>query len=135
MALSTPYQQRNYLGEHADDAAALVFIKSLQWDSTFDGTGTPQNGMFYYNTTAHDFIAYKNGGWSAVSTGGYSTDNISTPPTDAELDTAFGDPSDLTPGFIGVVDDGGAGAEATTYICWTTGTAGEWFYALGTKAT
>jgi len=64
----------------------------------------------------------------------YSDDDITTPPTDAELDAAFGDAGSQPPGFIGVVDDNSGGAEATTYICWTTGTAGEWFYALGTKA-
>jgi hypothetical protein len=62
----------------------------------------------------------------------YSTDNVADPPTDAELDTAFGDPTTVGSGFIGVLDDNNAGTDC--YICWTTGTAGEWFYVKGTKA-
>lgn len=35
-----------------------------------------------------------------------STDNVSSPPTDAELTTAFGTRQD---GFVGVLDDNGGG--------------------------
>ena len=62
----------------------------------------------------------------------YATDDVSDPPTDAELDAAFGDPTVVGPGFVGILDDNGAGLYC--YICWTTGTAGEWFYVAGTKA-
>lgn len=62
----------------------------------------------------------------------YATDDVSDPPTDAELDAAFGDPTEVGPGFVGILDDNGAGLYC--YICWTTGTAGEWFYLAGTKA-
>ena len=54
-------------------------------------------------------------------------------PTDAELDTAFGDPTTLPSGFIGMIDDNDAGT--TNVLCWTSGTAGEWFFVSGTKAT
>lgn len=61
-----------------------------------------------------------------------SNANVTNPPTDAELDSAFGDPSTLPTGFVGVLDDNGAG----TNVWWvyTTGVAGEWFYVAGTKA-
>ena len=59
-------------------------------------------------------------------------DDISDPPTDAELDTAFGDSTTVGAGFVGIIDDNGVGTDC--YICWTTGVAGEWFYAKGTKA-
>lgn len=36
-------------------------------------------------------------------------DNVSNPPTDAELNTAFGNAADLPEGFVGIVDDSGAG--------------------------
>lgn len=62
----------------------------------------------------------------------YATDDVADPPTDAELDAAFGDPTVVGAGFIGVLDDNDAGTDC--YICWTTGTAGEWFYVKGTKA-
>jgi hypothetical protein len=61
-----------------------------------------------------------------------SVADVSDPPTDAELDTAFGDPTTVDSGFIGILDDNDAGTDC--YICWTTGTAGEWFYTKGTKA-
>lgn len=62
----------------------------------------------------------------------YSTNNVADPPTDAELDTAFGDPTVVGSGFVGILDDNDLGTDC--YICWTTGTAGEWFYVKGTKA-
>lgn len=37
------------------------------------------------------------------------TTNVSDPPTDAELDSAFGQPADLPDGFVGVVNDNNAG--------------------------
>lgn len=58
------------------------------------------------------------------------TDNVSSPPTDAELDTAFGQPSTVGAGFVGIVNDNAAGT--AEYICWSDGT--NWFYAAGTKA-
>ena len=61
-----------------------------------------------------------------------SVDNVSDPPTDAELDAAFGDPTVVGDGFIGILDDNDAGTDV--YICFTTGVAGEWFYIKGTKA-
>lgn len=61
-----------------------------------------------------------------------ANDDVADPPTDAELDTAFGDPTALNAGFIGILDDAGAGTDV--YICWTTGNAGEWYYTKGTKA-
>lgn len=62
-----------------------------------------------------------------------ATDNVAAdPPTDAELDTAFGDPTTVGAGFVGILDDNDAGTDV--WIVWTTGTAGEWFYAKGTKA-
>lgn len=62
-----------------------------------------------------------------------STSDVSNPPKDSELDAAFGSPSDLGPGFIGILDDNDSGT--TCYLCWTTGTDEEWFYVSGTKAT
>lgn len=61
-----------------------------------------------------------------------ATDDVSSPPTDAELDAAFGTPPTVGPGFIGILDDNDGGT--VCYICWTTGTDGEWFYEEGTKA-
>jgi hypothetical protein len=61
----------------------------------------------------------------------YSEADVSSPPTDAELDAALGTPADLPPGWMAVIND--AGGESASYLVWTTG--GSWFYAAGTKAT
>jgi len=39
-----------------------------------------------------------------------ANDNVTNPPTDAELDTAFGDAATLPNGFVGLLDDNGAGS-------------------------
>jgi hypothetical protein len=61
-----------------------------------------------------------------------SNANVSNPPTDAQLDSAFGDPTTKGTGWIGVLDDAGAGTNV--YFVYTTGNAGEWYYVLGSKA-
>lgn len=60
-----------------------------------------------------------------------STADVSSPPTDAELDSAFGTPATVGAGFIGIVNDNNTGT--AEYLCWSDGT--NWFYAAGTKAT
>lgn len=73
-------------------------------------------------------------GWKQEAVGGgaiYSSANVSNPPTDAELDSAFGTPATVGAGFLGVVNDNGAGTNE--YLCWSDGT--NWFYATGTLAT
>lgn len=57
-------------------------------------------------------------------------DNVSSPPTDAQLDSAFGAPADLGSGFVGIVDDNGA--ESAVYLCVVVGTS--WWYEALTKA-
>jgi hypothetical protein len=57
-------------------------------------------------------------------------DNVSNPPTNAELDTAFGTPAAVGDGFVGVLDD--AGGSASVWLCVSDGT--EWWYEGLTKA-
>jgi hypothetical protein len=59
-----------------------------------------------------------------------SIENISNPPTDAELDTAFGTPAQVGAVFVGIVDD--AGAHSYEVLAWSDGA--KWFYAIGTEA-
>lgn len=59
-----------------------------------------------------------------------SVANVSSPPTDAELDSAFGTPATLGRGFIGTVDDNDA--DATMWICVTSDAS--WYYVATTKA-
>lgn len=56
--------------------------------------------------------------------------NVSNPPTDAELDGAFGTPAAVGAGFVGLVDDNGAGA--AVWVVYSDGT--NWWYEGLTKA-
>lgn len=60
-----------------------------------------------------------------------SDDNVASPPTDAELDTALGDATTLSDGFMGIVDDAGAGT--TVWLCVVKNNA--WWFEQLTKAT
>lgn len=71
-----------YFGNHAGDAAALTYIKSLKCDSTNNGAGSAQNGQFYYQTTDNKYRAYINGAWADMDTtggGSSSFDYIADP--------------------------------------------------------
>lgn len=56
--------------------------------------------------------------------------NYSDPPTDAELDAAFGEPGTLGRGFFATIDDNDGDADC--YLVWTSDAS--WYYAKGTKA-
>lgn len=60
----------------------------------------------------------------------YSIANTANPPTIAELTSAFGTPSDLGSGFIGILNDADGGVNE--YIVWTDAT--NWFHVAGVKA-
>ena len=61
----------------------------------------------------------------------YVTDNIAgAEPTDAELDTAFGTPAAQGAGYVGVLDDNGAGT--AVFLCASDGT--NWWHSAMTKA-
>lgn len=57
-----------------------------------------------------------------------STNAVSSPPTEAELDSAFGDPEVLGEGFMGVVNNGGV-----VWLCVTISTS-SWYYEQLTQA-
>lgn len=59
-----------------------------------------------------------------------STANVSNPPSDAELDTAFGTPAAVGAGFMALLNDNGGGANE--YLIWSDGSA--WWYVAGTVA-
>ncbi|MDD5542865.1 MAG: hypothetical protein PHX83_06790 [Acidobacteriia bacterium] len=70
---STPYGYANYLGEWANDAAALIELRARKWDSTADGLGNPRNGMTYYATGTHTYRGYQGGAWTDFVTPGVCT--------------------------------------------------------------
>ena len=59
-----------------------------------------------------------------------STDDVADPPTDANLDAAFGTPVALGAGFVGIVDDNSG--DTDVWLCYTSDTS--WFYLQGVKA-
>ncbi len=59
-----------------------------------------------------------------------STADVSNPPTDAELDAAFGTPATVGSGFVALVDDNDAGT--AMYLVASDGT--NWWHAALTKA-
>ncbi len=63
--------------------------------------------------------------------GKHSTADVTNPPTDAELDSAFGTPSTVGAGFTATLDDNGAGT--AMYLVASDGT--NWWHTLMTKAT
>jgi len=64
MGFNDAYGQKNYMGEWVDDATLLTFIQAAEWDSNGDGTGGPQDGMWYYNSTSNKFRFYRDGRWA-----------------------------------------------------------------------
>jgi hypothetical protein len=60
MTFTAPWEQHNYIGQHATDAAATSEVVALGWDSG----GSPQEGQYYYNTAEEKFKF-----WRDVSTG------------------------------------------------------------------
>jgi len=89
------------------------------------GASTHTVGVISYDQTGQYGLLIRNGVQTIVA-----TDDVADPPTDTELDTAFGTPAAVGPGFMGIVDDDGA--HATEWFCWSDGTA--WWYIEGTKA-
>lgn len=67
MAFKNPTRQNIYMGEFADDAAALVYIRAQLWDSTKNGAGNPEPGMLYYDTTLTVMKHYQNGAWQVLA--------------------------------------------------------------------
>ena len=59
-----------------------------------------------------------------------ATDDVSDPPTDGELDSAFGTPATVGDGFLGLVDDDGAGTKV--WLCVALNS--KWWYEELTAA-
>ena len=60
-----------------------------------------------------------------------STADVTNPPTDAELDSAFATPTNLPEGVLKIVDDNNA--ETAVYLVFPIGST--WWYIAATKAT
>jgi hypothetical protein len=134
----------NFYHFYADNTALGLGSSVTRYISYFATTPTrgTNNASFADNTsfTGSRFISQTGtaqsdfGGIVNASTNGIrtkvSTANTANPPTDAELDSAFGTPATVGSGFVGIVNDNNGGTNE--YLCWSDGT--NWFYATGTKA-
>lgn len=69
MSYYAPYNQHNFMGLHANDAAALAYIQLRKWDSTKDGLGIPESGMTYFSTTLNAMRLYALGIWTSFVAG------------------------------------------------------------------
>ena len=104
------------------------------WNVNSYGTAmkfrTTPNGSTAYQDAlvlGQDGIGYFEYGVRTI----WSEANVSDPPTDAELDAAFGTPATVGEGFIALVDDNNA--NTTTWLVFSLG--GSWWYEELTKAT
>jgi len=85
MGLTNPYRQNNYQGEYATETgtgSVLAWIRANEWDSAGDGTGDPQEGMFFYDTAVDRFKIYANAAWKGLA---YTTDPAGAGGSDHQL--------------------------------------------------
>lgn len=101
----------------------------LAFNVTENGTDTLVNALSLLGDLEAQFAGIVNATAEGLRTK-VSTANVSDPPTDAELDSAFGTPAALGEGFIGILDDNSA--DTDVWLCYTSDTS--WYYLQGTKA-
>lgn len=66
-----PYGQKNFMGNHVDDAAATTWVQDQQWDTNKDGTGDPEINMWYWNLSLDSPLRFWNGTeWADPGGGG-----------------------------------------------------------------
>ncbi len=58
------------LGPFVDDATALTFIRSMNWDTNEDGTGDPIAGMRYWRSSTNSRRQWDGAAWGDVGGGG-----------------------------------------------------------------
>lgn len=105
------------------------------WAEQASAPSTPSSGKWKFYPKSDGFYGLDDTGTEygplrtdpVVATD--STD-VSNPPTDAELDAAFGTPATVGAGFTALLDD--AGGDSNVYLVMSNGTS--WWYAAMTKA-
>lgn len=138
-------RNRTYISTYFLNEEGEPYQRIGAYTTTYQSTGAGQNLLAIKNNTNTSTIEVRNirlytvGSFTQeVVTGvtgapnfAYSDDNTSNPPTKAQLTTAFGDPTTLTDGYLGVLDDNGAGTNV--YLVGVSND--EFWYTALTKAT
>ena len=140
---STSYRKFLRIENHSEFAADNVYVskRTMVWEDTAainqiqfqpDGYSTDNFAIGSQMTV----IGYKERALVTAVTGGsgvlaMDTSNVSNPPTDAELDSAFGTPATVGAGFHAAVNDNGAGTNV--YLVLSDGS--NWWFTAMTKAT
>lgn len=121
------------LGGRLDSGREGMYITALNWESTaaINQITLQPDGYSTDNWAIGSYIEIIGIKEEAVGGATYSDANVSSPPTDAELDAEFGTPATVGAGFTAIVDDAGTGTTAWMVI--SDGT--NWWYEELTKAT
>ena len=107
-------------------------IVHFQWDTLVMKDSSNVSSFDGENRTLKDAAGATSLDWSNADGIKVTlhTDDVSNPPTDAELDAIFGTPATVGGGFVALIDDNGA--NTNEYLVWSDGT--KWFYVAGTAA-
>lgn len=99
--------------------------------SALPTASTATEGRLFYETDTGNLKRDNGSSWDIVATfPQVDTTNVSNPPTDAELDAAFGTPATVGAGFTAYIDDNNA--DTNFYQVVSNGTS--WWVFTGTKA-
>lgn len=117
--------------QEALDDLSVGSVPSAFWVAT-ENTGTVVRPGQYPNgdlwRDARQVVNAQDSGTKYIQ---YDESNTSNPPTDAELDSAFGTPATVGEGFVVLLDDNGG--DSNVYLVASNGTS--WWYTALTKAT
>jgi hypothetical protein len=108
-------------------------IDRIQLHEQASAPATPASGFMavYADNAGNAHIKNDAGIVKQISGAKFSSADVTNPPTDAELDTAFGTPATVGAGFAAVLDDNNA--DTNVYFVTSNGTS--WWYVALTKAT
>lgn len=115
------------------DSTTQYFLPPRMTTAQKNAIASPAEGAVVFDTDLNRLEEYTSALWQRAggNTVTVSTADVTNPPTDAELDAAFGTPATVGAGFIGVVNDNNG--DTNCYFVFSTGAS--WFYVAGTKAT
>ena len=130
-------KQKNYaVGTDLDSYDLNLIYKSSNSNRTWTiyAKNSDQTLSFENSNGGGEVLTITEAGKIRATNGGIrtklSTANTSNPPSDGELDTAFGTPATVGSGFTALLDDNGA--DTNVYLVMSNGTS--WWYTALTKA-